>query len=123
MRVSLVSSIACMAEVLPTLDSRADAGPRYQPLLAAVAVFAAGIALDRMLAVPLFAWWIVAAVSLATWLLLLRRQFRIAGALLMLAIAALGGSWHHVRWRLFSCDELGLAARDAAQPICLEATA
>ena len=112
-----------MADRLQRTDGRDDACARYQPLVAAAGSFAAGIALDRLFAIALSAWWIIATIALAVWLLLLRREHRLAGAMLVLAIAALGGSWHHVRWRLFSCDELGLAARDAAQPICLEAIA
>jgi hypothetical protein len=44
------------------------------------------------------------------------------GAVLM-AVLALGGAWHHYCWNLFGEDELGLAATETPQPICIEAIA
>ncbi len=97
---------------------------------------AAGILVDRLLGeldvesplahdVPgLWTWWIVALVALLVWWPLWKWH-KLTAAMWPLAIAlvALGGAWHHVRWNLFEPDNLGLFARQEAQPICLEAIA
>lgn len=100
----------------------ADRWPRYQPLVLVVAAFAGGIATDRGVGAPLFAWWLIALAGWATWLWASRRGYeRLGTAPLVLALAAIGGAWHHQRWNLFADDEIGLNAREEPRPICLEA--
>ena len=43
--------------------------------------------------------------------------------LLLLAIAAVGGAWHHCWWSCFGTDDLGEFASEEPMPVCVEATA
>ena len=98
------------------------AAPRYQPLVIVLAAVAAGIFCDAKSPLAAPAWWAIAAAGWSAWLLLWRgRHDRSAGVVLWIALAALGGAWHHCRWCLFADDELGIYAREAAQPTCVEA--
>lgn len=100
----------------------ADHWPRYQPLVLVAAAIAAGIAVDRGVGTPLLAWWLIALAGWAAWLFAWRRGYqRLGTAPLVLALATVGGAWHHERWNLFADDEIGLAASENPRPICLEA--
>jgi competence protein ComEC len=102
----------------------ADRWPRYQPLVLVAVAVAVGIACDRGVGGSLIAWWLTALAAWAGWLLAWRRGYeRLSNAPLLLALAAVGGVWHHQRWNLFAEDEIGLAAREQPRPICLEAVA
>ena len=58
------------------------------------------------------------------WLVLWRKgQLAIAAAALLVAVAALGGAWHHCRWRLAASDDLKAFADRAARPVCVQAIA
>ena len=46
-----------------------------------------------------------------------------AGAWMLVSLAATGAAWHQAQWSLYAADELGTFARDAAQPVCVEAIA
>ena len=97
---------------------------RYQPLVIVLTALAAGIVGDRTLPAPAGLWWTVAAGAWLAWLWSWRRGIdRAAAALLLIAVAACGGSWHHLRWHLFADDDLGHFARLTEQPICIEAVA
>jgi competence protein ComEC len=69
-------------------------------------------------------WLAVAAGGLIAWWLLWRRSFdRAAAVTLAVSLAASGGAWHHQRWHYFSADDIGLFAREKAEPVCVEAVA
>lgn len=69
-------------------------------------------------------WLALAGGCLVTWCLLwLGRWDHTAAAVLLLAIACLGGARRHERWRLFPADEFGRAATIAPRPICVRARA
>lgn len=94
----------------------------YQPLVIVLVAVSTGIVADRLLGLPLAVWWTTAGVAWVTWIALWRcRRDRTACVVLLLSVAACAGLWHHMRWNLFAQDELGLFARRATQPACLEA--
>ena len=56
------------------------------------------------------------------WLILWgQHKHRVACLLLLLAIGATGGGWHHLHWTLFAADDLGCFTRPNAQPVYVEA--
>lgn len=95
-----------------------------QPLVVMAIAFSAGVFVDRYAVLPLTAWLLLSVISLSAWLIA-HHYHRTASAALLLILAGvgIGGARHHDYWRLFSDDELGRAARDASQPVCLEAIA
>ena len=96
--------------------------PAYQPLLVVAAAAAAGIVFDRYCPLGWWTWIELAAVGLGVWLLLWRRAWHPAAMIfLALAIASVGAAWHHAQWNLFANEDLGLFAREASEPVCLEA--
>ncbi|MCX7427227.1 MAG: hypothetical protein NTW96_16565, partial [Planctomycetia bacterium] len=48
---------------------------------------------------------------------------QVAPLVLLAAVAAVAGAWHHCRWSLFAEDDLGSYARQESQPACVEAIA
>lgn len=97
----------------------------HQPLAAVVVALATGIVVDRWLvSYSLTTWWIIAWLALIAWAKLWRVESqRAAAAMLLTAIVALGGAWHHWCWNLFGDDDLAHGAQIATQPICLDAIA
>jgi competence protein ComEC len=96
----------------------------YRPLVAVVAALAAGIVLDRYFSVNLrFAWG--AAIALwIEWALFLRAgRHRSAAAALLVAVALVGATWHHLRWNYFDSSEIGRFARLSPHPACVEVIA
>ena len=112
-------------DVLPGGTSSRSAPPRYQPLVIVLVAVAAGILADRFWPLPVFAWWGAAAAAWIGWLALWRRRAIEWGTscVLLLSVAATAGAWHHCRWHLFPDGELGLFAREEAEPVCVEAIA
>jgi competence protein ComEC len=99
-------------------------GPAYQPLVVVLVGASAGILADRFRPIPLLVWWTITGIALVAWLVLWRRGWlATAGAVLLLAAAAVAGAWHHCHWHLFAADDLGHFARSAGQPVCIEAIA
>lgn len=91
----------------------------YQPLVIITLALAGGILCDRCWPRPAPAWWLAAAAALLAWWLAWRRSSdRVAACYLLLAMAACGATWHHLRWNAFGHDELGLFAETNAQPVC-----
>ncbi len=69
-------------------------------------------------------WAVLAVVGLSVWWLAWwRGRERIAVVVLLLAAASVGAIRHHVYWRIFAEDELGLAAAERSQGICVRAIA
>ena len=98
--------------------------PQYQPLVVVVAAAAAGIVADRYWPLAAGLWWFAALTALPCWFLAWRRmRLRTAAFILLAAVAAVAAAWHHCHWCLFADDELGLFARPAHRPVCVEAVA
>ena len=100
--------------------------PRYLPLITVLVAVCAGIIIDRFV-LPIVpqsfgAWWLLAATSLITWLVLWKKRREMAAmAALIVSVLAIAGAWHHNAWNLFGDDEIGLSATETALPICMEA--
>jgi len=95
----------------------------YEPLLLIAAALAAGIFVDRHWPLAITTWWLLALAALAAWSLVWRwRRHAAASCLMLVAVAAIGGAWHHVRWHLVPSDHVVRAIREEGQPICLQAT-
>lgn len=100
---------------------RGASPPRYQPLVPVVVAVALGIGGDLAWPLAIGAWLAVALAGWLAWLALWRRGHeRWANAALLVTVAAIGGGWHHARWRLFHADDLGLAAALEPVPACVE---
>lgn len=99
-------------------------GPRYQPLVLLLTAAAAGIVADRAAPLPAMVWWSAANTLVGCWLWAWRGgRDHVASWLLLAALAAGGGAWHHDRWRLYGDDEVGRAVREHSQPLCVEGVA
>lgn len=107
----------------PTTSLLPEERPRQRhPLLVVLLASVVGIAVDRYVPVDFVAWLIVAATGLGVWLVLWRRgQDRPAQWALLLAVAGVGGAWHHDRWHLFAENDVGLYADLEGRPVCVEA--
>ncbi len=93
----------------------------YCPLVVVLLAVSAGMAVDRGAAVSLAQWIGLGAVAYGVWWAAHRaHRDRLAAWVLLLAVAALAGAWHHARWRLFADDDVAALATRQRQPICLE---
>ncbi len=127
--------------------------PRYHPLVIVLVAVVAGIIVDRSWPLPLCAWSTIATGGLGLWLLvaafLRSRQNSasddeaskieasaestrfpvwlpvalVANVALLLAVAATAAAWHHCRWNLYFCDDIGCYAHLASQPIAVNVIA
>jgi len=96
----------------------------YHPLVIVLAAVCAGIAVDRWADAPMTVWLAVGGVGWAVWITLWRRGFdRAASVVLLAAVAAGGGAWHHLRWSVFPRDHIAWYASYDRQPVCIEAVA
>jgi competence protein ComEC len=96
-----------------------------QPVVVLLAAVVLGILFDRFVgaisAAPLIA---VGLATLIVWhMLWVRRRERFAVVPLLLALACCGAAWHQFCWRLYPANEIGVAASDQRQPVCLQAVA
>ena len=124
---------------MPATGTGSDVGPRpspdpaacaHQPVVIVLTAAVAGVPASIVLAAcPSGAWWIVAAAmrppGLHCWpdLACARLQNSLPDFILLLAVAATAGAWHHCRWYLMSPPtHLGCFARRKDQPACVEAT-
>jgi hypothetical protein len=83
-----------------------------------------GIAVDRWADLPISAWLLLGGVGWAIWITLWRRDFhQAASVVLLVAVAASAGAWHHLRWSVFPRAHIGWYARHESQPVCIEAVA
>jgi competence protein ComEC len=86
----------------------------YVPLMVVLAAMSAGIVADRYSGIPLGLWTLLAGGGLTGWLACWTwKRDRLACAGLLVAVAAGGGAWHHLWWRLFNPWEM---ARYATGP-------
>lgn len=100
----------------PVAD-RSVAGREY-PLLWVLAAAAAGIIVDRTLAVPPFCWGLLfATLLLPTCWFYLRQCHRTSAFLLLAAVTSVAGLWHHDRWYLYAEDEIARLATDMPAPV------
>ena len=100
------------------------AGTRYQPIVGIFCALLAGVTCDRFLSIPCSLWALgVHAGLIAWWVAFRRARFRIAAWLALIAAVALAGLWHHMRWRLFPANDLGISAAVKPTPVCVEAVA
>ncbi|MFV2070140.1 MAG: ComEC/Rec2 family competence protein, partial [Pirellulales bacterium] len=104
-------------------------GRRYQPLVPILAAFCAGITADRLLEIERFGQ-TAEFIGLSSGLLLIawwwfwkRGRLAVSQWFLLAAITALGGTWHHACWHLFSPYDLGLYADAVPGPVVFEGTA
>jgi competence protein ComEC len=96
--------------------------PTYQPLVLVATAVAGGIVADRYFAVVWWTWLGLTIVGLVAWFLLWRRAWHLAAMIsLALAVAAIGGAWHHAQWSLFAGDDLSAFATPGNEPVGLEA--
>ena len=95
--------------------------PCHHPLVVAAVAVATGMVIDRLHAMPWQVWGVAAGCTWFAWLLLRQLGWsRTASVALLLCLTALGGAWHHDRWRLFADDVLGLFASEVDQPAAVE---
>lgn len=79
---------------------------------------------DQYLAIPYALWAVGVPCSLIAWWVSFRRaRIRLAAWLVFASAFALAGLWHHMRWRLFPADDLGISAVVRPSPVCVEAIA
>lgn len=107
----------------------------YQPVVIVLIAAVLGIVVDRYWPISLAVWLWLAVIGLAAWILVARISRRtglfptgiggllLGNLLILLAVAAAAGAWHHCRWRLFLDDDLGRYATRSKQPVCVEAEA
>ncbi|MCH2131084.1 MAG: ComEC/Rec2 family competence protein, partial [Pirellulaceae bacterium] len=95
-----------------------------QPLVVVACAMAAGVITDRHWPLTMIWWWSIAGGTWCGWWWARRLSFnRIAALALLLSVFAATAGWHHWHWYLFSSDNLGLVAREASQPVVVEAVA
>ena len=96
------------------------------PMVLVLAAVCWGIAVDRYLPTSLSLWCGVAVGALAMWFVVIRWRIghpALAIGLLLMSAGAIAGTWHHLRWRYFAVDDIGLVARDESRPASLEVIA
>jgi competence protein ComEC len=115
-----------MVPASPHPPRETSARTPYRPLLWAAAAVCGGAALDYCLATAsdpsLLGWWIgTAAVASALSSVTRRRGHpTLAATFLLTGLIALGGAWQHWSWNYFDARDLGLFAREDAQPACVD---
>lgn len=110
-----------MAAPSQTASSAVWHDTRYQPLVVFLLAVCGGIVLDRYATVPL-EWWLAGAgVGWVAWLVAwIPRRTGTAAWLLLGSAACTAGTWHHVYWRMFAPDDLGVYAAEEPGPVCVE---
>jgi competence protein ComEC len=110
---------------MPAISDREQATRlTYFPLALVVCALAAGIAVDRGLSLPAALWWCAALGLLAAWVVAWQAgRDRLGSSLLLAAVFATGGAWHHVDWHVYRTDEISRMLHEQARPACVEAVA
>lgn len=94
-----------------------------RPLVAVAVAAVAGAAVAGLAAVPPAGCWMLAVGGLIAWrLTFARTATRMAGGLLLLAIAAAAAGWYAARVRLFPADDLAWRLSTVPQPVAVEGT-
>lgn len=116
----------------PASTPRTAAGsPVRAPLVAVAVALASGMVVDRYLLgesltpawhVPLW-WGFTGSLLLGWWVLQRVRRESSAAVLLLVAVACVGGVWHHWCWNYFSPDEIGRFATTESYPCAVEGIA
>ena len=88
----------------------------YQPLAPLLIAAVAGILIDRLFALPLLIWLLLALTTLAIWFYWRQTAF------IVIACSAFFGSWHHNHWYLFAENDIGNYAPPEGQPAALIGT-
>lgn len=108
----------------PAHDLAARSQPRYQPLALVAVLASAGIATDRWHPIAIGVWLAAGFSAWLAWFCARRVKWLWLGTMLLgLALAALGGAWHHLRFNTYGGDELGLFAREVPSPVAVRAVA
>ncbi len=100
-----------------------------RPLLLVAAAASAGILLDRTAGQPIqsfgwLPWGAIAGLACLGWLFLRKRNHNRASAcVLLIAVTALGGAWHHLRWNTIDENHIVRFAGESFEPVCVEAVA
>ncbi|MFP6656780.1 MAG: ComEC/Rec2 family competence protein [Pirellulales bacterium] len=91
-----------------------------QPLVVLLVAGCAGIIGDHHASLSLSVWCTAGSVCLSIWLAVwMLGLHRAALFPLLLAMASLGGAWHHQHWNLYEKTEIGRYQLGAASPICI----
>jgi competence protein ComEC len=102
----------------------ADVRSAYQPLVTVLAAACLGIALDGLLAWPVWCWWPAALVGWIAWWALWRGgQSRWSSVPLLASVALTFAAWHHDRWSLFESHHVARLSPAEAGPAALEVRA
>ncbi len=96
----------------------------YHPLLLIAVALAVGMVCDRNWPLAAEVWFLASIAALSAWWLVWRlgREAPASGVLLAALLAA-GGAWHHDRWNLFAADEIGRMVQEQTHPLVLEGRA
>src|SRR5438105_7106908 len=104
---SVVLGRAAMGTTANSSTPPGEHRPSYQPLIVVFAAVSAGIVADRAWCIWPVASWSAALAACALWLPLRWLAWhRAAAVAVLLAVAAAGGAWHHLRWYAFAADDL-----------------
>jgi competence protein ComEC len=96
---------------------------RRAPAAPVAVAFAVGIGLDQWLAGAPAQWMALSAAAVAVWGVACWRKWHLAAACsVLLAMAAAGGLWHHVRWSVVGRNHIAEYATDEARPVRLVGT-
>jgi len=104
----------------PSINSRNTV--TYQPLVIVFIAACIGIGVDRVIGLPIGYWFAATIVCWIVWFCFWHRNLvRSASAVLLVAVAAVAGAWHHCQWSLVPDNELISFAIDRPEPACVEA--
>ena len=97
----------------------------YQPLPFVFGAALCGILLDRFLPVSVAVWGgfiIVAMIGWGTLVFRTKENPVVSTLLLLTAIGATFGLWHHVQWYCFAANDIGFYATEFGGPACIRGT-
>ncbi|WP_158265280.1 ComEC/Rec2 family competence protein [Blastopirellula marina] len=92
-----------------------------RPLVLLAAALTCGVVADAWLDLPLTCWLLALGILLTGWLgTWIARRDAWGSIVLLLAVASLGGGWHHSYWNFYPSTELSLSLTPQKQPIALQ---
>ena len=80
--------------------------------------YVAGVLVDRLCNVPLSVWLAVICVGISWWCFGRSRPV-VSLAVFLISIGSAAGFWHQLRWRYYPAQELGFAARETTESVCV----